>query len=82
MTSREALERLRSILGEEKYSEVINELAGATVYFPENHEWHDKTSRNEQIREDFYSGKFEIADLARKYDLSISRIYKIIQNRI
>lgn len=81
MNSREALEKLRVVIGDEKYSEVINELAGATVYFPENYEWSDKTSRNEQIREDFYSGKYEIADLARKYDLSISRIYKIVQNR-
>lgn len=81
MNSREALERLRAILGDEKYYEVISELAGATVYFSENPEWQDKASRNEQIREDFYSGKFEIVDLARKYDLSISRIYKIIQGK-
>lgn len=81
MNSREALEKLRVVIGDEKYFEVINELAGVTVYFPENYEWSDKTSRNEQIREDFYSGKYEIADLARKYDLSISRIYKIVQNR-
>ena len=82
MNSKEALERLRTLLDDEKYSEVISELAGATVYFPENYKWGDKSSRNEQIREDFYSGKFEIVDLARKYDLIISRIYKIVQGKV
>ena len=81
MNSKIALERLKQIIGEEKYIEVIRELAGATVYFPENYEWNDKTLRDMQIKEDFYSGKYEITDLARKYDLSISRIYKIIQKK-
>lgn len=81
MNSREALEKLQNILGEEKYNEVVNELAGATVYFPANAEWQDKMARNMQLREDFYSGQFEISDLAKKYDLSISRVYKIIQHR-
>lgn len=81
MNSREALEKLRELLGEEKYAEVIGELAGATVYFPENYEWQDKSSRNELIRQDFYTGKYEITDLARKYELSISRIYKIVQGK-
>ncbi len=81
MNSREALEKLKELLGEEKYAEVISELAGATVYFPENYEWQNKESRNELIRQDFYTGKYEITDLARKYDLSISRIYKIVQGK-
>lgn len=81
MNSREALEKLRELLGEEKYAEVISELSGATVYFPENYEWQNKESRNELIRQDFYTGKYEITDLARKYDLSISRIYKIVQGK-
>ena len=81
MNSKEALEKLRNILGEKIYNQVVNELAGTTVYFPANVEWQDKTARNIQLREDFYSGQFEIADLAKKYDLSISRVYKIIQNR-
>ena len=59
------------------------ELAGTTVYFPSNinTEFTDLEERNLQIRDDFYSGNYEVADLARKYDLSISRVYKIIQAR-
>ena len=46
MNSKEALERLRELIGEEKYGVVAGELAGATVYFPENHAWQDKEIRN------------------------------------
>ena len=59
-------------------------MAGATVYFPAapvNAAWLDKEQRNINLKEDFYSGKYEVGDLARKYDLSISRVYKIIQSR-
>lgn len=81
MNSKEVLEKLRHMIGEEKYNQVVNELAGTTVYFPANTEWQDKNTRNIHPREDFYSGQFEIADLAKKYNLSISRVYKIVQNR-
>ena len=81
MDSKTALERLRLLIGEEQYALVISELAGATIYFPQNYEWQNKISRNIQLKKDFYSGKYEIADLANKYGLSISRVYKIIQNR-
>lgn len=81
MNSKKALEVLKEIIGEEHYREVIDRLAGSTVYFPENHEWHDRSGRNIMLREDFYSGEYEIPDLAKKYDLSISHVYKIIQKR-
>ncbi len=84
MNSKEALKNLRDIIGEETYRQVLEQLAGATVYFPalpSNVEWLDKGQRNESLKEDFYSGKYEVGDLARKYDLSISRVYKIIQGK-
>lgn len=81
MNSKKALERLRELLGDEQFAQVVNELAGVTVYFPENHKWTDKVARNLKLREDFYSGRYEVGDLAKKYDLSISRVYKIIQSR-
>lgn len=84
MNSKEALRTLRDIIGEEAYKQVLAKMAGTTVYFPaaqSNVEWMDKERRNESLKEDFYSGKYEVGDLARKYDLSISRVYKIIQGR-
>lgn len=84
MNSKEALKKLKDIIGEETYKQVLEQMAGATVYFPalpSNAEWMDKEQRNVSLKEDYYSGKYEVSDLARKYDLSISRIYKIIQGR-
>lgn len=84
MNSKEALKILRNIIGEEAYKQVLEQMAGATVYFPtlpSNAEWVDKEQRNISLKEDFYSGKYEVGDLARKYDLSISRVYKIIQGK-
>ena len=81
MNSKEALERIKNIIGQDKYNEVLKELSGVTVYFPADTEWQDKDKRNISLREDFYSGKYEISDLAKKYELSISRVYKIIQRR-
>lgn len=85
MNSKEALKTLRNIIGEEAYKQVLEQMAGATVYFPtlpSNAEWVDKEQRNISLKEDFYSGKYEVGDLARKYDLSISRVYKIIQGKV
>ena len=82
MNSKEALRRLKDIIGEEAYRQVLKEMAGTTVYFPaasSGAEWIDKEQRNMRLKEDFYSGKYEVGDLARKYELSISRVYKIIQ---
>ena len=81
MDSKAALKILRKLLGEPLYGEVAEQLAGTTVYFPSNTGFTDLEERNMQIKDDFYSGKYEVSDLARKYNLSISRIYKIIQSR-
>lgn len=81
MNSKNALKKLRELLGEEAYEEVLKTLAGVTVYFPANTEWTDLEERNQRLREDFYSGLFEVSELAKKYNLSISRVYKIIQCR-
>jgi len=81
MNSKIALKKLRELLDADTYAAVTEMLAGATVYFPANTEVSDRDERNIQIRDDFYSGKYEVSELARKYNLSVSRIYKIIQAR-
>lgn len=81
MNSKAALKKLRELLDESTYSAIVSTLAGTTVYFPNNTEFTDLEERNLQLRDDFYSGDYEVTDLARKYDLSISRVYKILQTR-
>lgn len=80
MDSRKALKTLQELLDQDTYEKVMEVLAGSTVYFPESGRWTDKEERNQCILNDFYRGA-EITTLAYKYDLSISRIYKIIQSR-
>lgn len=81
MNSKIALKKLKELLDSETYEAVMELLAGTTVYFPANVKYSDLDERNVQIKDDFFSGKYEIVDLAKKYDLSVSRIYKIIQAR-
>ena len=81
MNSKTALKKLRGLVGDAAFEQIAAELAGTTVYFPSNTEFTDREERNLQIRDDFYSGAYEVAELAQKYELSISRIYKIIQAR-
>lgn len=81
MNSKLALKKLREIIGENKYEEVLEALTGTTVYFPANIEWSDLEERNQRLREDFFSGLYEVSELAVKYNLSVSRVYKIIQSR-
>lgn len=81
MNSKNALKHLHSLVGDILYEQILTELGGSTVYFPANGTPTEREERNLQIKDDFYSGSYEISDLARKYDLSISRIYKIIQTK-
>lgn len=81
MTSKQALEIIREYAGEEIFGRIMEKLGGETVYFPSDYQWGDKVSRNDALKEDFYGGEYEISDLARKYNLSISTVYKIVQSR-
>ena len=81
MTSKAALKRLREMLDAATYAAVLDALAGTTVYFPANAAAADREGRDLQLKDDFYSGKYDVSDLARKYDLSISRVYKILQDK-
>lgn len=81
MNSKTALKKLRELVDGATYETIVTALAGTTVYFPSNTEYPDLAERNLQLRDDFYSGNYDVAELARKYDLSVSRVYKIIQAR-
>ncbi len=81
MESKKALDIIRDIVGKEKYREIIQQLGGSTVYFPNDIEWISKYERNMELRNDFYSGRYEVSEIAVKYNLSISTVYKIIQRR-
>lgn len=78
--NQDTLDFMRNIIGEEKFSEVVSALAGERVTFPRSFQWMDKEERNRAILYDFYAGA-DIAELAKKYDLSESHVYKIVERR-
>jgi Mor family transcriptional regulator len=73
------LETLQEIIGESLFQEVIAEMPGISFRLPNSAEHFDKQQRNNQIVQDFYAGT-EIDDLVKKYSLSRSRIYKIVES--
>jgi len=81
MNSKTALKKLRELVDADTYTAILELLSGSTVYFPSIVGFADREERDLQLRDDFYSGQYEVAELARKYDLSVSRVYKIIQSR-
>lgn len=78
--NQDTLDFMRNIIGEEKFLEVAAALAGERVSFPIGFQWMNKSERNESILDDFFAGK-DIGALAKKYDLSESHIYKIIEGQ-
>lgn len=70
---------LQKIIGNELFSKVCNRYEGESIYFP-SRGFPSKTERDTAILHEFYKG-VEIPDLAKKYNLSVSQIYKITQNR-
>lgn len=68
-------------MGKDKYMQIIQQLGGNTIYFPNDVEWTSKDERNMELRNDFYSGRYEVSEIAMKYGLSVSTVYKIIQRK-
>lgn len=78
--NQDTLDFMRNIIGEEKFMEVASALAGERITFPRSYQWLDKDERNRAILCDFYNGT-DIENLAEKYELSESHVYKIVERR-
>ncbi|MBR1372839.1 hypothetical protein IJ556_00115 [bacterium] len=74
-----SLKQAASIIGEDNVRKLIAAFPGRRVYLRNN--YLDVQERNNIIRNDFYSSVLDRQQLARKYNLSISAIDKIIGSR-
>lgn len=74
------LEVFKKLVGEVAFQEVVTKLAGMNIYIPQNidDKYPNKVQRNEQIRLDYHTG-MKVPDLILKYNLTKSRIYKIVE---
>ena len=70
---------LQEIIGEDLFNAVCSRYEGESIYFP-SRGFPSKAERDTAIIHEFYEGA-EIPDLARKYKLSASQVYKIVQGR-
>lgn len=72
-----ALNALKSIVGEEMFKVICDNMAGARLYIKPYTLYQSMVERNNHIKEDFLSG-LNLDELAVKYNLSQSRIQDII----
>lgn len=71
---------LKNLLGDDLFQDVIHIFAGDKIVFPKNPDHMEKEHRNRCIKAEYNSGQgASIPDLMKKYDLSKSQIYKIIE---
>lgn len=78
--NQENLEYLRSIVGDYNFSMICIALAGKRLNFPQREDHINIESRNRNIKLDYWSG-MTIDELVDKYKLSMSQIYKIVEDR-
>jgi Mor family transcriptional regulator len=73
------LKLLEDIVGDDYFKTICNVMAGENLYIP-GHGYSSKLERNNAIRKDFYHG-IDCVNLANKYNLSISQVYKIVEEK-
>ncbi len=76
------LQTLKNIVGDKLFIAVAESLNGEHIVF-NNHSCQgfiSKAEQNAQIVKDFYDGKSQ-AELAEKYGLEISTIYRIVEQK-
>ena len=74
------LEYLKSIVGDYNFDMICIAMSGQRVTFPQRQDHINIEQRNQNIRSDYWSGMVP-SEIAWKYELSVSQIYKIIEGQ-
>ena len=72
------LEYLKSIVGDYNFDMICIAMSGQRVTFPQRQDHINIEQRNRKIRLDYWSG-LTPAEIGKRYELSVSQIYKIIE---
>ena len=76
-----ALNTLKNIIGNSLYSQVCEKMPGTSLYIPAlRGGFASVIERDRAIRKDVYAG-LSIPEAAKRYEISVSQIYKIMQSR-
>lgn len=76
----ELLVDLKDILGANLFKTFVERHPGEVLYLPKRGEYASKEERDEAIKDDFFDGMSNV-ELADKYNLSITSIYKIVEGK-
>lgn len=76
----ENLQKLKDIVGAELYNVINEQMPGEHIYFNKRSEYPSRRERDAAIKDDFFGG-VSITELADKYGLTITSIYKIVENK-
>lgn len=74
------LKLLEGITGSEIFKKILEVFPGERIYIPGRGEFSSIAERNETIWNDFCKD-ISIHELAKKYNLSVNSIYRIIDRR-
>ncbi len=72
------LETMKNLLGDEMFQDILKTFSGERVCFPKLGEC-DRKERNRRIINERWKEAASVSDLAEKYQLSKSQIYKITE---
>lgn len=75
------LQTLKGIVGEELFGVIVESLTGENIYFNKRMIHPSKEERDAAIKKDYIYG-MELSEIAEKYGLKISSLYKIIEQRV
>lgn len=80
MNNVELLEELRELVGNEQFKKIIEHFKGQKIYFANYSGYISKEERDDAIWKDFIHD-MSVNDIAEKYGLKVSTVYKITENR-
>lgn len=79
----ENLKVLKRIVGHDLYMQIVKEFAGGPPLYVNawGKGFTSKKDRDSAIRTDYFEHGLSVNDIAEKYDLTKSTVYKIIEQR-
>lgn len=82
MSNMVKVQQLEAVVGKDIFNKIIEKFGGKNIYIPKRQSMKhiNRKSRNQNIKEDYYKG-IQVEELVTKYELSRSRIYKIIESK-
>ncbi len=70
---------LKECLGSDGFEKIINMFGGTKIYIPKRPIF-ERNERNRNIKKEFSNSGLTIKEIAKKYDISINSVYRILNS--